>query len=65
VDVETRELAHLLTNVAMSVEQSAKLLAQATDMHAELTALHGQIVDALVELERLLRTVEDGEGGPA
>ena len=55
MNVEASQLAHLLTKVAVSVEQSGELLTLANKLHQEATELHGKIVDAVVELERLMQ----------
>ena len=44
--------------IARAVEENTRLLSKINDLHREATELHGELCEALTDLEQLLKRVE-------
>jgi hypothetical protein len=51
VDVSSDELVRVLRSVALALEQSTRMLVRITDLYDEAAVVHGQLADALADLE--------------
>ena len=58
MEIDPSELARVLRRVALTVEANTRLLVRINDLHREATELHGELVEALTDLEELLKRVE-------
>jgi hypothetical protein len=58
MDVDPSELARVLMRIARAVEENTRLLSKINDLHHEATELHGELGEALTDLEQLLKRVE-------
>jgi hypothetical protein len=61
VDVSSDELVPVLRSVALALEESTRMLVRITDLHNEAAGVHGQLADALSDLERILARLEENE----
>jgi hypothetical protein len=61
VDVSGNELVSVLRSVALALEESTRMLVRLTEHHDEAAGLHGQLADALADLERILARLETYE----
>jgi hypothetical protein len=58
MDIDPSELAGVLRRVALAVEENTRLLSKINDLHREATELHGELCEALTDLEQLLERAE-------
>jgi hypothetical protein len=58
MEIDPSELARVLRRVALAVEENTRLLSKINDLHREATELHGELGEALTDLEQLLKRVE-------
>jgi hypothetical protein len=56
--IDPSELARVLRRVALAVDENTRLLSKINDLHREATELHGDLGEALTDLEELLKRVE-------
>jgi uncharacterized protein (DUF2384 family) len=61
VDVSADELLPVLRSVALALEESTRMLVRITDLHDEAADVHGQLAEALADLERILARLEENE----
>jgi ubiquinone biosynthesis protein UbiJ len=61
VDVSADELVPVLRSVALALEESTRMLVRITDLHDEAADVHGQLAEALADLERILARLEENE----
>jgi hypothetical protein len=61
VDVSSDELVPVLRSVALALEESTRMLVRITDLHDEAAVVHGQLAEALADLERILARLEENE----
>jgi hypothetical protein len=59
VDVSSDELVPVLRSVALALEESTRMLVRITDLHDEAAVVHGQLAEALADLERILARLEE------
>jgi hypothetical protein len=52
VDVSSDALVPVLRSVALALEESTRMLVRITDLHDEAAVVHGQLANALADLER-------------
>jgi hypothetical protein len=58
MEIDPSELARVLRRVALAVDENTRLLSKINDLHREATELHGELGEALTDLEELLKRVE-------
>jgi hypothetical protein len=58
MDIDPSELARVLQRVALAVDENTRLLSKINDLHREATELHGELCEALTDLEQLLKRIE-------
>jgi hypothetical protein len=46
---------------SLALEESTRMLVRITDLHDEAAGMHGQLAEALVDLERILARLEEKE----
>jgi hypothetical protein len=51
----------VLRSVALALEESTRMLVRITDLHDEAAGMHGQLAEALADLERILARLEEKE----
>jgi hypothetical protein len=51
----------VLRSVALALEESTRMLVRITDLHDEAAGMHGQLAEALADLERILARLEENE----
>jgi hypothetical protein len=61
MDISANELVPVLRSVALALEESTRMLVRITDLHSEAADVHGQLADALCDLERILARLEESE----
>jgi hypothetical protein len=58
MEIDTSELVRVLRRVALALEENTRVLSLINDLHREATELHGELGEALTDLEELLKRVE-------
>ena len=61
VNISANELVPVLRSVALALDESTRMLVLITDLHDEATDVHGQLAEALADLERILARLEENE----
>jgi hypothetical protein len=61
MDISANELVPVLRSVALALEESTRMLVRITDLHSEAADVHGQLADALCDLEQILARLEASE----
>jgi hypothetical protein len=61
LDLSANELVPVLRSVALALEESTRMLVRITDLHDEAAGMHGQLAEALADLERILALLEEKE----
>jgi hypothetical protein len=61
VGVDEKELVDLLRTLAIGLEESTGILIRIADLQRDAASLHGQLADAAVDLERMLKRLEATE----
>ena len=61
LNVSGNELVSVLRAVALSLEESTRMLVRITDLHDEAAGMQGQLAEALADLERILARLEEKE----
>jgi hypothetical protein len=51
----------VLRAVALALEESTRMLVRINDLHDEAAGMHGQLADALADLEGILARLEENE----
>ena len=59
------EIASVVVQLALAVEQTGELLEVATDLHRQAVELHAGLTGPLVDLERLARPAERSHHAPS
>jgi hypothetical protein len=61
LDASGNEVVSVLRSVALALEESTRMLVRITDLHDEAAGMHGQLAEALADLERILARLEEKE----
>jgi hypothetical protein len=61
VDVSGNELVTVLRSVALSLDESTRMLVRITDFHDEAAGMQRQLAEALSDLEGILARLEESE----